>query len=281
MSMAEARILIFFLTFEEAIKFLTGNCNIEIQWLQGATQFLEGNFIADDWLINSGILSFLRFGMSIGGSKKGPTKLLRLLNIFSVLEDLRMDFNKLFGGESCNERKKHDKGFVTKVVNGGSEIFWELPLEVELERRSSLPSDGGIPRPVSFMTDYCNRLLDENSRLILTQVLRIYQSWKHEKYDEGFVTNQIYRMVRETAVNLDVWSKAYEQRALSYIFTMNSHCHFNILKGTKLGNLMGDSWLNANGKYKEYLERDLGENPGFSKPRQIAQEVANGIQRSL
>ncbi|GMI81938.1 exocyst subunit exo70 family protein G1 [Hibiscus trionum] len=202
--------------------------------------------------VDSGILSFLRFGMSIAESKKSPTKLLRLLNIFSVLEDLRMDFNKLFGGESCNEIKNITRDLVTKVVNGASEIFWELPLQVELERRSSPPSDGGVPRLLSFVTDYCNRLLDDKSRPILNQVLRIYQGWKHEKYNEGLVTNQIYRVVRETAVNLDAWSEAYEQRALSYIFMMNNHCHFNSLKGTELGNLMGDSWLNANGKYKEY-----------------------------
>ncbi|KAE8658706.1 O-fucosyltransferase family protein [Hibiscus syriacus] len=73
--------------------------------------------------VESGILSFVWFGMNIAESKK----------------DL-----------------------VTKVVNGASEIFWELPLQVELERRSSPPSDRCIPRLVSFVTDYCNRLLDDN-----------------------------------------------------------------------------------------------------------------------
>ncbi|MBA0594765.1 exocyst complex component EXO70A1 [Gossypium raimondii] len=202
--------------------------------------------------VESGILLFLRFGMSIAESKKSPIKLLHLLIIFSVLETLRMDFNKLFGGESCNEIKTMTRDLVTKVVNGASEIFWELPLQVELERRSSPPSDGGVPWLVSFVTDYCNRLLDDNYRPILTQVLRIHQGWKYEKYEEGLVTNQIYSIVREIAVNLDAWSKAYERKALSYIFMMNNHCHFTSLKGTKLGNLMGDSWLNAHGNYKDY-----------------------------
>ncbi|KAK8584652.1 hypothetical protein V6N13_138607 [Hibiscus sabdariffa] len=66
--------------------------------IQGATQFLEDNFVADDRYIlnvkrsvgiasnwgvssflqtanNSRILSFLQFRMSIAESKKGPTKL--------------------------------------------------------------------------------------------------------------------------------------------------------------------------------------------------------------
>ncbi|XVF23220.1 hypothetical protein REPUB_Repub13aG0018100 [Reevesia pubescens] len=200
----------------------------------------------------SGILSFLQFGMSIAESKKGPTKLLHLLHIFSVLENLRINFNKLFRGEACIEIKNVTRDLVTKVVNGASEIFWELPVQVELERQSSPPKDGGVPRLVSFVTDYCNQLLDDNYRTILNKVLKICQGWKHEKYGEGLLTNQMYRIMREVAVNLDTWSKAYELRTLSYIFMMNNHCHFHSLKGTKLGNLMGDSWLSAHGQYKEY-----------------------------
>ncbi|XWS11595.1 hypothetical protein CRYUN_Cryun37aG0012900 [Craigia yunnanensis] len=200
----------------------------------------------------SGILSFLQFGMSIPESKKGPLKLLHLLHIFSVLENLRMDFNMLFGGEACIEIKTVTTDFVTKVINGASDIFWELPVQVELERQSSPPEDGGVPRLVTFVTDYCNLLLDDYYRPILIQVLKICLGWKHEKYDEGLLTNHMYNIVREIAVNLDAWSKAYQQRALSYIFMMNNHCHFHSLKATKLGNLMGDSWLSAHGQYKEY-----------------------------
>ncbi|XVE91070.1 hypothetical protein DITRI_Ditri20bG0126500 [Diplodiscus trichospermus] len=200
----------------------------------------------------SGILSFLQFARSIAESKKGPIKLLNLLHIFSVLDNLRIDFNKLFGGEACIEIKTVTTDLVTKVVNGASEIFWELPVQVEMERRSPPPKDGGVPRLVSFVTDYCNQLLDDNYRPILTQVLKISQGWKHEKYQEELLTNRIYSIVREMAINLDAWSKAYEQRDLSYIFMMNNHCHFHSLKGTKLGNLMGDSWLSAHGQYKEY-----------------------------
>ncbi|OMO76105.1 Exocyst complex protein Exo70 [Corchorus capsularis] len=200
----------------------------------------------------SGILSLLQFAMSIADSTKSPNKLLNLLQIFAVLENLRMDFNKLFKGEDCIEIKTLTTDLVTKVVNGASEIFWELPIHVEQERQSSPPKDGGIPWLVSFVTDYCNQLLDDNYRPILSQVLKICQGWKHEKCEEGLVTNQFYSIVREMAVNLDAWSKAYEQRSLSYIFMMNNHSHFHSLKGTKLGNLMGDSWLSAHGQYKEY-----------------------------
>lgn len=206
----------------------------------------------------SGILSLLRFGMRIAESKKDPIKLLNLLHICSVLENLRLDFNKLFGlgeDEACiMEIKTLTRDLVTEVVNGASEIFWELPAQVEMERKKSPPKDGGVPRLVSFVTNYCNELLEDNHRPILTQVLKISQGWKHEKYEEGVFTNQIYSIVREMAVNLDAWSKAYDhqQRELSYLFMMNNHSHFHNLKGTKLGNLMGESWLNAHGQYKEY-----------------------------
>ncbi|OMO65529.1 Exocyst complex protein Exo70 [Corchorus olitorius] len=93
----------------------------------------------------SGILSLLQFAMSIADSTKCPNKLLNLLQIFAVLENLRMDFNKLFKGEACIEIKTLTTDLVTKVVNGASDIFWELPIHVEKERQSSPPKDGGIP----------------------------------------------------------------------------------------------------------------------------------------
>ncbi|KAK8988517.1 hypothetical protein V6N11_029904 [Hibiscus sabdariffa] len=85
--------------------------------IQGATQFLEDNFVADDRYI---------------------------LNV------------------------KRSVGIASN---------WGRSLKDEVLRR-------GVPRHVSFVTDYCNWLLDDNSRLILTQVLRIYRSWKQENYEE-------------------------------------------------------------------------------------------------
>ncbi|PQQ01289.1 exocyst complex component EXO70A1 [Prunus yedoensis var. nudiflora] len=58
--------------------------------------------------------------------------------------------------------------------------------------------------------------------------------------------------MKEVGLNLDAWSKAYEDISLSYLFMMNNHCHFSQMKGTQLGDIMGDSWLEAHEKYKDY-----------------------------
>ncbi|GKV12054.1 hypothetical protein SLEP1_g23256 [Rubroshorea leprosula] len=200
----------------------------------------------------SGILSLLQFGMSIAKSKKDPIKLLKLLQVFAVLDQLRMDFNRLFGGVACVEIQNMTRDLIKKVVNGVDEIFWELPLQVEQQRQSPPPTDGSIPRLVTFVTDYSNQLLGDKYRPMLTKVLEINQMWKNEKYEEVLFTGQIYSIMREIAVNLDVWSKAYESTPLSYIFMMNNHCHFHSLKVTSLGSMMGDSWLSAHGQYKDY-----------------------------
>ena len=202
--------------------------------------------------IESEILSFIRFGRIVTESKNDPFKLLNLLDIFRVLDGLRFKFNQLFNGKACEEIRTVTKDLIKKVVNGACEIFWQLPAQVKLQRPSSPPQDGSVPSLVSFVTDYCNQLLDDTYRPQLTKVLEIHLSWRNETYEEGIVFTQIYDTVKEVAVNLDSWSKAYEDITLSYLFMMNNHCHFYNLKGTMLGNMMGDSWLSAHEQYKDY-----------------------------
>ncbi|KAJ6358215.1 hypothetical protein OIU78_005946 [Salix suchowensis] len=183
----------------------------------------------------SGILSFLRFGKKITECKNDPVKLMKLLDIFATLDSLRVDFSRLFGGSACIEIQTMTRDLLKGVVNGACEIFWELPIQVELQRRSSPPSDGSVPGLVSFVTDYCNHLLGDDYRPLLTQILTIQQSWKQEKCQEELVANQIYHIIKQIGLNLDAWSKAHYDLTLSYLFMMNNHCHFCSLKGTNLG----------------------------------------------
>lgn len=197
------------------------------------------------------LISFLQFGRNVTKMKKDPFKLLKLLDIFALLESLRSNFNRLFGGEACSDIRTLTRELVKTVVNGSCEIFEELPCQVELQRRFSPPSDGGIPGLVSFITNYCNQLLGDDYRPILAQVLKIHQSWNQDVYGDGFLSNHIIIIMKEVGLNLDAWSKAYDDISLSYLFMMNNHCYFCQLKGTKLGDIMGDSWLGAHEQYKD------------------------------
>ncbi|KAL0562172.1 hypothetical protein IC582_002624 [Cucumis melo] len=200
----------------------------------------------------SGFISLLRFGRKVTQTKKDPIKLLNLLDVFLVLDNLRTDINKLFGGKACTEIQAATRDLVKRVVNGICEVFSELPIQVELQRQSCPPADGGIPSLVSFVTDYCNKLLGNHYKPILNQILIIHQSWGQETCEENLLENQIYLIIKELALNLDAWAKAYQDMSKSYYFMMNNHCHFSNLKGSKLGEMMGDEWLNAHNQYKEY-----------------------------
>lgn len=201
----------------------------------------------------AGILAFLQFGKTVTESKKDPIKLLKLLDIFASLNKLRLDFNRLFGGKACIDIQNLTRDLIKSVIDGACEIFWELLVQVELQRQSPPPSDGSVPRLVSFITDYCNRLLGDDYKPILTQVLVIQRSWKKEIFQERLLIDALVNIIKAIELNLETWSKAYEDVTLSYMFLMNNHWHlYKHLKGTKLGDLLGDTWLREHEQYKEY-----------------------------
>ncbi|XP_057959456.1 exocyst complex component EXO70A1 [Malania oleifera] len=201
----------------------------------------------------AGILAFLQFGKTVTESKKDPIKLLKLLDIFTSLNKLRLDFNRLFGGTACVEIQNLTRDLIKRVIDGACEIFWELLVQVELQRQTPPPSDGSVPRLVSFITDYCNKLLGDDYKPILTQVLVIHRSWKHEKFQERLLVDAVLNIVKAIELNLETWSKGYTDATLSYFFLMNNHWHlYKHLKGTKLGDLLGDSWLREHEEFKDY-----------------------------
>ncbi|GKD91462.1 exocyst complex component EXO70A1, partial [Tanacetum coccineum] len=201
----------------------------------------------------AGMLAFLQFGKTVTESKKDPIKLLKLLDIFASLNRLRLDFNRLFGGAACAEIQNLTRDLIKRVIEGASEIFWELLLQVELQRQAPPPPDGSVPRLVSFITDYCNRLVGNDYKPILNQVLAIERSWKHEKFQESLLHDELLNLIRAIELNLDVWSKAYNDTILSYVFLMNNHWHlYKHLKNTKIGALLGDQWLREHQDYTEY-----------------------------
>ncbi|KAL0407890.1 UNVERIFIED_CONTAM: hypothetical protein Sradi_1723400 [Sesamum radiatum] len=189
----------------------------------------------------AGILAFLQFGKMVTESKKDPIKLLKLLDIFASLSKLRLDFNRLFGGDACAEIQNLTRDLIKRVIEGACEIFWELLVQVELQRHAQPPADCSIPRVVTFITDYCNKLLGDDYKPILTQVLVIERSWKHEKFQERILVGELLNLVKAIELNLETWSKGYEDAVSSYLFLMNNHWHlYKYLKGTKLGGLLGD-----------------------------------------
>ncbi|XP_010479655.1 PREDICTED: exocyst complex component EXO70A1-like isoform X1 [Camelina sativa] len=201
---------------------------------------------------NSGILSLLRFGSRISKCKKDPPKLLKLLDCFSTMDNIRIEFNQLFQGEQCSEIRRVTRELISNLVKGVCEIFWELPCQVELQRPNCPLLDAGVPRLVSVVTEYCNKLLGSNNKPILSKILEIDLGWKKAKYQEEILTGHIYNILREIALNLDAWSSSNKDTALSCIFMMNNHSHFCGLRETHLGEMMGESWLNAHEQYRDY-----------------------------
>lgn len=206
--------------------------------------------------VQCGFHGFINFANTITKSKKEAVKLFKLMDIFAALNKLRLDFNRLFGGQgkTCVEIQTQTRDLIKNLVNGACDIFWQLPIQVELQRQSNPPSDGSVPRLVTFATDYSNQLLSDHYRPILTQLLDIHWSWNHDKiFENQLVSNEVHNIVKALELNLQAWARTYQDCTLSYLFLMNNHWYLcNNLKGTKIGDLMGDSWLRGHEEYLEY-----------------------------
>ncbi|KAG8074765.1 hypothetical protein GUJ93_ZPchr0006g43943 [Zizania palustris] len=201
----------------------------------------------------AGILNFLKFGHTVAATRKDPIKLLRLLDVFDSLSKLRLNFNRLFGGKACVEIQSRTRELVKTVVDGSVEIFEELLVQVEIQRNMPPPADGGVPHLVSFVAKYCNQLLGDQYRSVLTQVLIIHRSWRKETFNDKMLVDAVLNIVKALEANFDTWSKAYEDVTLSYLFMMNTHWHFfKHMKGTKMGEILGDAWLREHEQYKDY-----------------------------
>lgn len=204
----------------------------------------------------AGMHAFLQFGMTVTESKKDPNKLLKLLDIFASLNKLRLDFNRLFGGAACVDIQNLTRDLIKRVIDGAAEMFWELLDQVELQRGYPPPLDGGVARFVAIITDFCNELLQDDYKSILTQVLVIHRNWKpgkQEKFQETFLITEILKIIKAIEANVDAWMKNYPDDIQSNFFAMNNHWHlYKNLKGTKLGDLLGESWLKEHEQYKDY-----------------------------
>ncbi|KAF3634383.1 putative WRKY transcription factor [Capsicum annuum] len=223
--------------------------------------------------VQSGIHSFIKFGNTITKGKKEAIKLLKLLEMFAALNKLRSNFNRLFSGRACGEIQTQTRDLVKRVVNGTCEIFWELSLQVELQRPTSPPVDGSVPRLVNFVTEYCNQLLEDEYWSTLVQVVEIHQGWNNENFGKELLVNEMQNIVTVIGLNLETWTKRYEDVPLSYFFLMNNHWYlFKYTRGTKLGEIMGHEWITGHEEYMEYYETHFLKESWGKLPSLLSEE---------
>ncbi|XP_047326306.1 exocyst complex component EXO70I-like [Impatiens glandulifera] len=201
--------------------------------------------IAVIFLSSGRIQSFLKFAYGLTKGKKDAIKLLKLLEVFATLYNLRSNFNLLFVGKRCIEIRNQTRDLVKNVVDAACKIFWELSIQVELQRKSPPPPDGSIPKLLTFVTDYCNELLEDSYRVTMIQILEINYGWNRQtNFDGRIFYDEIRKVVSVLEENMEVWAGCYEERSMSDLFAMKVHDHLlENCRGTKLGDLMGEAWL--------------------------------------
>ncbi|KAK9726804.1 hypothetical protein RND81_05G238200 [Saponaria officinalis] len=215
----------------------------------------------------SGFVTLLQFGCRVTETKKDAIKLLKLLEIFAMLDKLRIDFNMLFSSKECSEIQNLTRDLIKRVVHGACDIFQELSLQVELQRSNMLPPrfDGSVPRLVTFVTNFCIMLLDDDYKPILYKVLSIHQIWSRNKNHKGILRKELQNIIETMEINLETWARTFEDDVFSYFFLMNNYTYLHeLFQESAFGDLMGEKWVVAYGQKMEmyteaYLKQSWGK----------------------
>ena len=201
------------------------------------------------------IIRFLGFALQVTYCRNDPYKLLKLLDIFSTLDRLRLNFNKLFCGKFHGNIRSTTRDLIRKVVDGACGIFWELLFQVQLQKINPPPEDAGVPKLVAAIVAFCNTLLGEDYISALVQVLQINHSWRGEDFSPELLPEAIVNVAGALEENLKSWSDRYRDPAQARLFLVNSYWHFSKhLRGTDLGNLLGENRLQ---RYRQYGDQHL------------------------
>ena len=84
-----------------------------------------------------------------------------------------------------------------------------------LHRGASLPPNSGVRRLVSCVNVYFNQLLeDEDFKPTMIQFLEIHQNWRHQRFREGILREELCNVMNAIRLNIDAWSKSYGDTSL-------------------------------------------------------------------
>ncbi|XP_071686857.1 exocyst complex component EXO70I-like [Rutidosis leptorrhynchoides] len=198
---------------------------------------------------------FFRFGEGVARSNKEPQKLFKLLDMFSSLENLKIEFSDIFEGEPGADICSRFRELEKLLIHASTKVYWEFGLQIE-GNQDGLPSpqDGSVPKLVRYAINYLKYLTSDNYSAPMAQVLRTEHIWKAgilsaPETDKDLLKEAVSNVMEALHRNIESKKSGYKDKVLYHVFTMNTYWYIYMrTKNTELSKLLGESYMRKNYK---------------------------------
>ncbi|KAH6774587.1 exocyst subunit exo70 family protein E1 [Perilla frutescens var. frutescens] len=255
----------------------------------------------------SAMLQLLNFSEAISIGPHQPEKLMRILDMYEVLEGLIPDIMSLYSDEAGSGVRTECQDVLQRLGDCAKTTFLEFENAVASNVSNNAFPGGGVHPLTRYVMNYIKALMDYRKTLNIVLKDRDHEDdsvsvsvspnmspVSEEENPRGSSCSspmaiRLQSLISILESNLDGKSKLYKEESLQHLFLMNNiHYMAEKVKGSDLRTVLGDDWIRKhNWKFQQHamnyeratwssilaLLRDDGfQNPGSNSISRVLKE---------
>lgn len=217
----------------------------------------------------SAILQLLNFAEAIAIGPHQPEKLIRILDMYEVLEDLIPDIVSLYSDEAGSCVRAECQDILQRLGDYAKATFLEFENAVASNVSVNAFSGGGVHPLTRYVMNYIKTLMDYRKTLDdvlkdqdLEDSLSVSPDMSPVSEEENVsgtlcsspMAMHFRSLISILECNLGGKSKLYKEESLQHLFLMNNiHYMAEKVKGSELRTVLGDEWIRKhNWKFQQH-----------------------------
>ncbi|XP_076885172.1 exocyst complex component EXO70E2-like [Bidens hawaiensis] len=216
------------------------------------------------------ILQLLNFAEAIAVGTHQPEKLLRILDMYEVLVDLRPDIESFYPDENGSYLRIEFQDVLTRVGDCCTSTFLDFKSAVGSNVSNAAFPGGGIHHLTRYVMNYIRTLIEYSYSL--NTLLKDHGEDQDQDSSSSPDTSPAFEddtnensslspmglhfrsLMSILESNLEEKSRLYKEEALGHLFLMNNiHYMAEKVKGSDLRTVLGDNWIRKhNWKFQQH-----------------------------
>ncbi|XP_023765303.1 exocyst complex component EXO70E2 [Lactuca sativa] len=216
------------------------------------------------------ILQLLNFAEAISIGPHKPEKLIRILDMYEVLADLKPDIESFYQNDPGSYLRTEFQDVLTRIGDCATTTFLEFKNAVGANPSNAAFPGGGIHHLTRWVMNYVTTLIDYSNSLntLLKTEIQFQDpssspdvnleddnaNQKNSSFSISPMTSHFQSLMSLLESNLEEKSRLYREEALGHLFLMNNINYMaEKVKGSELRTVLGDNWIRKrNWKFQQY-----------------------------